>query len=140
MNYDQSGRSKGTANVIFQNAADAARFVQDFNDRLLDNRPMKVRFVYAPGAPQPGLHYYQQPQLISVPVPAAGQTSSRGSNNGVSKSTRRQGGGRTQGRRGGRQNKGRPTKEQLDRDLDSMMQVDEEPAKPASTAAINPAA
>ncbi|CAN6164880.1 unnamed protein product [Urochloa humidicola] len=55
INYDRSGRSKGTAEVVFSRRSDAVAAVKRYNNVQLDGKPMKVEIVgtniEAPPAP-----------------------------------------------------------------------------------------
>eukprot|EP00126_Sphaerothecum_destruens_P013825 Sdes_comp23674_c0_seq1m21853 len=45
LNCDESGRSKGTAEVIFQKGEDALKACKQYNNRNLDGRPMKIDMI-----------------------------------------------------------------------------------------------
>ncbi|KAI3934898.1 hypothetical protein MKX01_026488 [Papaver californicum] len=51
VNYDRSGRSKGTAEVVFVRSSDAAAAVKRYNNVQLDGKPMKIEIVGASIAP-----------------------------------------------------------------------------------------
>ncbi|XP_026411949.1 THO complex subunit 4B-like [Papaver somniferum] len=51
VNYDRSGRSKGTAEVVFAQRSDAAAAVKRYNNVQLDGKPMKIEIVGASIAP-----------------------------------------------------------------------------------------
>jgi THO complex subunit 4 len=48
LNYDANGKSKGIANVTFAKPGDAQKSFNEYNNRPLDNRPMKIELIINP--------------------------------------------------------------------------------------------
>ncbi|KAG4137895.1 hypothetical protein ERO13_D07G100600v2 [Gossypium hirsutum] len=115
IHYDRSGRSKGTAEVVFSRRTDAMAAVKRYNNVQLDGKPMKIEIV--------GTN-------IATPTAPSAANGTFGSSNGAPRGGQGRGGGfsRQRGGAGGRgfgrgrgQGKGRGEKvsaEDLDADLE----------------------
>ncbi|KAF0520463.1 RNA-binding domain-containing protein [Gigaspora margarita] len=120
LNFDQSGRSKGTASVVFARKNDAVRSVEKLRNITLDGRELKIEFVVAPNA---GPITQRIGGINETRSPARGSSSTRGSTRG------------TRGGRGGRRPDNRPkkTQEELDAEMSEYMQIDEDSSQAADS-------
>jgi len=132
INYDSSGRSHGTADVVFERKADASKAVKTYNGVPLDGRPMKIEIVAPTGQRQLEQTNNSAPMMRrrnSTGGNTRGGSRGRGgrgdnfSPRGSSfRGSRGGAGGRGRGRgrgRGGRDQRSPPNKDDLDKELDN---------------------
>jgi len=113
VHYDRSGRSLGTADVVFERKPDAVKALKKYNRVSLDGRPMDIKLTA--GLEQAIAQV--APRLSGGPSPRRGGNATRGGNRG----------GNRGGRGGARTPKPVKTAADLDADLDtynSKMQTD----------------
>ncbi|CAD7078426.1 unnamed protein product [Hermetia illucens] len=108
VHYDRSGRSLGTADVVFERRADAIKAMKQYHGVPLDGRPMNIQLATSDVPSSP----LKKPRLAPIrkaPVRRPGGTGSRASSGAPAGGPRR-----------GRNAKGpAPTAEELDAELDA---------------------
>ncbi|CAA9995662.1 unnamed protein product [Nesidiocoris tenuis] len=100
VHYDKSGRSLGTADVLYERKADAIKALKQYNGVPLDGRPMNIQLATS------------DISALVRPV-ARGRIGGAGGSGGAGGGQRGRGGGRR------RNNAPKPTAEQLDAELDA---------------------
>ncbi|KAJ1818821.1 hypothetical protein LPJ60_004118 [Coemansia sp. RSA 2675] len=141
LNYGPNGKSKGTGEVQFRNAAHASLAVEKYHGVTLDGRPMRIEIAFNPMAAGGMMMPAMMPAPVMQQAPAStprGRRSGAGNSNsnaGGNRPSNNAGGnagaGNASGGRGNRRGRGRRSdsdkrspmsKEALDADLDSYMQ------------------
>ncbi|KAG8816248.1 hypothetical protein FRC18_001109 [Serendipita sp. 400] len=116
LQYNASGKSSGTATVIFQKPGGAQKAFESYNNRLIDGkRPMKIEIVVDP-AKQPLANRV----AAAAPAPASATVAAAGSGGGATRNPARRGRGRGRGAGAGPAGAGRRPKKTLE-DLDAEM-------------------
>jgi THO complex subunit 4 len=71
LNYDSNGKSKGVANVTFVKAGDAQKAFNEYHNRPLDNKPMKIELIINPDSAK--LKHLTKPVLGQKPGAGVGK-------------------------------------------------------------------
>ncbi|XP_024365630.1 THO complex subunit 4A isoform X2 [Physcomitrium patens] len=115
INYDRSGRSKGTAEVVFTRKPDAVNAMRRYNNVQLDGKPMKIEMIGT--------------NLVAAPVPAIRSSgamaslAARARHLSSTSALRGRGGGRSAGGVGGRgERRSGPAVEKSAEDLDAELE------------------
>uniref|UniRef100_A0A803LCM1 RRM domain-containing protein n=1 Tax=Chenopodium quinoa TaxID=63459 RepID=A0A803LCM1_CHEQI len=118
VHYDRSGRSKGTAEVVFSRRGDGLAAVKRYNNVELDGKPMKIEIVGTNVAAMGALPPVFNGLVRNPPGPRSGQ--GRGGAMGRIRGGRGSGSGsgRGRGRGRGRDEKASVSVDDLDADLD----------------------
>lgn len=114
VHYDRSGRSLGTADVVFERRADALKAMKQYNGVPLDGRAMNIQLATSDIAPvREGRQSGGPQRRVPNRLGSGGGTGNRNQNSGG------RGGARRGGRGGARGKRPVPTAEQLDAELDA---------------------
>ncbi|CAK1580347.1 unnamed protein product [Parnassius mnemosyne] len=118
VHYDRSGRSLGTADVVFERRADALKAMKQYNGVPLDGRAMNIQLATSEIST---FRNEDRSRLAGGGGPRRNINRGGGGNRNQGNSQRQRGSGKRGGRGGGpaRGKKPVPTAEQLDAELDA---------------------
>jgi len=130
VHYDRSGRSLGTADVVFDRRSDAVKALKQYNGVPLDGRPMQIAMAASANEVQRVLSSPVQRQSSPPKRNAPERRKSGGGGRVEKRSPGKRGGARGGGKRGGRGSGGRggkrepaPSAEELDKELDTYLKA-----------------
>uniref|UniRef100_D3TME7 RRM motif-containing protein n=1 Tax=Glossina morsitans morsitans TaxID=37546 RepID=D3TME7_GLOMM len=112
VHYDRSGRSLGTADVVFERRSDALKAIKQYNGVPLDGRPMNIQFLANPEVAAGVNRLRGTPNRRRPQIGGAVKRASLGNRRGGASN-------RNRGNVGNRGKKIAPTAEELDAELDA---------------------
>ncbi|MED6147462.1 hypothetical protein PIB30_044280 [Stylosanthes scabra] len=87
IHYDKSGRSKGTAEVVFVRKSDALAAMKKYNNMKLDGKPLQIELVGTTVLPAPDVMPHFQNSILGKPnnffACGQGRAEGRGFQNGI---------------------------------------------------------
>ena len=123
VHYDKSGRSLGTAEIIFERKSEAVRAMKQYNGVPLDGRAMEIEMAASEASASLGSRLGPRRMGVSDRRSGGGRVQkSPGGRGGRDRRGGRGGGRGAGGGRGGRKSEPKPSAEDLDKEMDTYMQ------------------
>uniref|UniRef100_A0A8D8XDQ9 THO complex subunit 4 n=1 Tax=Cacopsylla melanoneura TaxID=428564 RepID=A0A8D8XDQ9_9HEMI len=126
LHYDRSGRSLGTADLVYERRSDALKAIKQYNGVPLDGRPMQIQLAADASVLESAIpRSYPRGGGLSRGGPSGGyrngtvSTYRRGGARGGPRGGSTRGGAGAGRGRGGRNSGPKPTQEELDAELDA---------------------